>query len=712
MVGAIGGTGQYILAHEGPRLYLSTENIVGVFDISDPGMPVEVGWVGLKPADRPASVSALAVEAGWLYAVDGVGNLTVLDARGPGQPRQVGYLPHLGGLASGNGFPWVRGHLVPWGDLLFVGMSGAPDGDLDISTEADYRLVAIDVSDRARPTVAGSKVVGTPFGGLARVGNNLIAITNEREFSPTAMDLWVLAPTASLTTVARLPLDQQFVWDVVVMGDRLVSIDLPGRAGPRSQLTTFDLSDPAHPVVLGRAGPSLQPAGTPILPDAYPAAVATNRAPPNEVDAPFSRCQPAEEASGFMRDAVAEGDHLVAAVEGVTCLVDGSSTRQIGVYGLQVIDLADPTDLRQLGSLVLPAAHHSSLSLVLADGYAYAVWGDRLGTIDVRRPDAPRLEARVPLPSSAWTVLVPSSADGLVLAGDTLVDASDPSDMKRVGDAKLVGVLGDASVVLTTDGIAIHDWTDGALGTELAQLALPGQPLARRPHPVLQGDRVYVAYGRPAVAGQPPPLELEGIAMVDLRDPAHPDLAGSLDVRSLGGGYPPAVGTDGNGEPLRAMALAEGDLVVAAGERLMRLNVEASPGPQVLVEAAIGAPVRDLAAGDGWLAAMTEVPTSPYRSNYDIRLVDFRDRGLSTAGVIPLPEASSGQEPVLAASGQRLYVVDRDSLRVYDVSNLSEPRQLLAWKNPYIVFADMAVSGGTLFLATGGSGLIALKVDG
>lgn len=249
--------------------------------------------------------------------------------------------------------------------------------------------------------------------------------------------------------------------------DSASCVDIAGEhafVGDIDGLRVIDLSDPAHPAIVGELG-----------------------------------------SSGWYTQAVAASGTIVYLSYSL---------------GLLVVDVADPTSPEPIGSLTgsVPTDLAAADSIAYLAGYSPPPQGT-LRVVDAADPTSPQIIGSVDTPGRCVAVAASGDlacvADGE--AGLQIIDVSDPAAPWIIATVPMNawGVYLDgatAYVALLNDGIALVDLSDPEVPEVLGTLALPGQ--AR--DVAVSGDRAYVA------------ATVQGLQVVDVSVPQSPVLVRSI----------------------------------------------------------------------------------------------------------------------------------------------------------------------------------------
>ena len=207
------------------------------------------------------------------------------------------------------------------------------------------------------------------------------------------------------------------------------------------------------------------------------------------------------------------------AVDGATAYL---STRE----GLEVIDVAEPAVPRRIGSL--PFSNDCGCGVVIIDKLAVVAARPGLRVIDVSNPRSPRQVGSLDMPVSARLaangkhVLAPGSG------GLAIIDVGDPTSPTLVGRATLPhessfkAIEVDEGVAYVTngsEGLWIGDVSDPRWPRQLASLALPGGTFS------LARDQDTLWVGSLPRGDSP-----FGLQAVDVGDPSRPRFLGGTVV--------------------------------------------------------------------------------------------------------------------------------------------------------------------------------------
>ncbi|HOX27280.1 MAG TPA: FlgD immunoglobulin-like domain containing protein [Candidatus Krumholzibacteria bacterium] len=496
----------------------------------------------------------------------------------------------------------------------------------------------------------------------------------------------------------------------------LSAVGTPGQALDLAVgLALFDVSDPAHPVLL-----AVEPGGADAERVAVSGGVAAVARPGGRVTiydvgdptrpAAISGLVLGADAAGLAIDGgwllVTLGEAGLAVVDvgdparpRIADILDTPGTLRgvalggdasfacvaAGAAGLAIVDLAGPAAPRVVARI---ATSGDAFDVALAGPVALvAGWLGGLETIDVGDPARPFALGQVALPGAARRVCAAGPLAFVAASGLCTVDVADPADPRLVGR---VDTFGAPRAVQVAGHVALV--ATGSVGLELIDAADPTSPpplaVASTAQPALG---VAVAGRHTFVAAGPELL------VYDHADPAAPKLAGTVVLPT---------GTS-------RVAVA-GDLayVTSGGGTAGRLHVVdvADPAAPALVGSL---PVP------GYPGAILVAPPALYLADFflgGLTVVDLTEPADPVVvGAVPTPPFALA----LACAGDRLLVTagafGGATLEVFDASDRLQPQfvasRALDADAAYAVVATAAVD----FLALRGGtqgGLVALGPDG
>jgi hypothetical protein len=219
--------------------------------------PLATPWYGPSvtasiddaPSYRANTASSVAVSNGYAFTVEAALNrLTVVDVHDPAQPSVVSSLQdsiHMD----------VPAWIVVQGALAYVTSKGNGNADLAGSSLSIYNI-----ANPLNPTYVGSVTGDTRLygayglyvaGSIAYVaaqgcvGGNGCVTSSPGGNALTLVDVSTPTQPKIVSSVSSLPRTQHLD-SIVVVGNRAY-----GTAFYQARLTSFDVSDPAHPAILG-----------------------------------------------------------------------------------------------------------------------------------------------------------------------------------------------------------------------------------------------------------------------------------------------------------------------------------------------------------------------------------------------------------------------------------------------------------------------------
>lgn len=386
---------------------------VRVFSIAEPSAPREVSAVAL-----PSWAFAVAFSGTTLHVADGVEGLRTVDLSDPSLPREAGSIAipfkvsWKVAVANGRAFVGVRtegvrvidttepaalrevASILPMANASAVAARG--DFAYLLTADEGFRVIDLTQPDRPRQRGYAAALQGT-VGAIETIGERHVAVVSVLPTAgKTQLDIFDVSDPDRPARTASLPVFN-IGRELVPRGSRLYMPDEYG-------LEVFDVSNPASPVLLGKI--------------TY-----------------------APDAGGATSVAIQEPYAFAAG----------------GRYGIQIIDVADPANMRVVGTW---SPDFGSVSQVAyRDGFLCATTepSPELVILDARDPLRPVRTGSVPL--------------GGIFSGDLLLDG--PYALVANGGA----------------GVAMFDVRDPAHPLAVAQVHVPGFALELG----LQGRRILVA---------------------------------------------------------------------------------------------------------------------------------------------------------------------------------------------------------------------------
>jgi len=384
-------------------------------------------------------------------------------------------------------------------------------------------------------------------------------------------------------------------------------------------------------------------------------------------------------------------------VRGGLALLSGGDYVQYPYRDLRIVDVADPAHPRELALYAQqPSGSYPLVPIALQGRYAWIVaQGNELRGIDLVDPAHP---AQV----SSYTLgrLVEASPAGdarlLAAGGGTLVtlDLTDPARPREVARAALpspgtlVAVEGDLAFTLERLPAGAAPASDALLGTlHVVGLANPQAPAElgrfelRVPLGWPQDGKVYRL--TPAGSRFYVAADMAGLQILDLADPAAPQLLGSggapgffYDVALLQGtSY--ALVADGSWAPAARAGLRVFD--VSDPARIVQVGDYDSPGNALAV--AVAGHTAYLADGEKGLRVVDVAdPTHP------VEVGAFESPGLARGVVVV---------------GRYVCVADeQQGLRIVDIADPAQPRQVGLYAPDGGGILSVAAAGGLIYLPT------------
>jgi hypothetical protein len=376
-----------------------------------------------------------------------------------------------------------------------------------------------------------------------------------------------------------------------------------------------------------------------------------------------------------------------------------------GGSGLRVVNVSDPTAPVEVGAYNMPG---DTTEIYVAGSHAYVIADEAgLRVVDVSDPTAPvEIGAHHTL-SQALDVHVADSHAYVANGGSGLsvVDVSDPAAPASVG---VFDTPGAAAGIFATSGYAYV--ADGNAGLRVVNVSDPTAPVERGAYdtPGSALD-VYVTDGRAYVAD-----EDAGLRVVDVSDPAAPVEVGAYDTPGFAGGVyvtdgpstGPSAGSGGTSGRRYAYVADKG-----AGLRIIDVSDSTVP-------AEVGAYNTPGYAADVYVAGHFAYVAD---ENAGLRVVDVSDPAAPVeVGAYQTPGYAGGVYVV----GDYAYVTDwRYGLRVVDISDPTAPVEVGAYTVPgsaqrvYVADGPSTGSGGTsgrrmVYVAGGEGGLFILRFAG
>lgn len=195
-----------------------------------------------------------------------------------------------------------------------------------------------------------------------------------------------------------------------------------------------------------------------------------------------------------------------------------------GFFPVESVRVFNPlaVDFELLGELKLPGP---ASSISVSEGFAgVAGWAGSMCWVDVRNPSQPRLVTSLETGGGAQKVVVAGEFGYAADFGGKLdiLDLRNPetpvvgASLDFGGQAWSVTVSGDLAYVAGQEGIGVVDVSDPIRPHRVGMLARPGNA----PVLDLQENQGFLYISE----------SLGGITIADVRDPAHPKVAGSMEA--------------------------------------------------------------------------------------------------------------------------------------------------------------------------------------
>jgi len=408
----------------------------------------------------------------------------------------------------------------------------------------------------------------------------------------------------------------------------------------------------------------------------------------------------------------------------VLALVDAATGAR-----LQVVDATNPDAPLPRGAVDLPG---EPLDLAAAGGYGFvAAGGAGLIIVDVRRPGAPAIAGSLPTIGATRDLAVVSDRIHVTdLAALHRVDVSDPTMPRIDGSfatrAPVEGLAADGNHAFTS---APEFGLDVLAVTGAGRLGRRGGIL---PSQLMSHDaRSLAAAGGYLFAATTNLSSRNGLSVraFDTADPRSPRSLSAVTLRDCHGLYgdqPRDHGGDGAFAP--GLAYDRGRVVVAAGgcglrvvdaSRLRHLVEVGSPTvispTRQLSTYQVEVPAVDVATSESserWIYAATDDA---------FRVIDGADPArLRSAGIVRiagdpvngLPFRVARNPRRLAVEGRFAYLADgRMGLRVIDVADPARPYVRATWDTPGDP-VDVVVRDGVVYVADGSGGVLILRAVG
>jgi hypothetical protein len=420
------------------------------FDLEDPRRPVLFGSL-------PVHASRLAAANGLLFAVAAPGSdwfVTAVDMADPERPvivSQLGLASHTDAIADA---------VLVSGRLLVVGSAGI--------------VAPIDIRDLRSPrpldsiTVPGEPRRAVALGSLALVASRLTQYVKLNPVASRGLFITLDAVAADKPRIAHVLAPPPGRVAGLVAEGGYAYLTARGTAGiAPGGLWSHDLAAPGSTL---RAEFLDQPVGPVRMAVHHAAAYAAGL----EGLMVFDLANPA-------RPRLAQTMKYGQSPTGIAVLDEHAYVLSQAGYQFDVMDLTDPLGPRQVATFLDDEAYLSSrgaVGLTAAAGLLHLA-AESLLTLDVREPERPRLVRTIELPGAAYDKLLDVAAsDRLIVTasrdGVDVVDATALSAIRLLShptDERLVGV----ERVAVADGLAVAARYDGRLF--VLDLSNPADPV-------------------------------------------------------------------------------------------------------------------------------------------------------------------------------------------------------------------------------------------
>jgi hypothetical protein len=419
-------------------------------------------------------------------------------------------------------------------------------------------------------------------------------------------------------------------------------------AAQTAGLDIWDVSRPAQPTRLGNLGGSFQDvsvAGTlAYLADAVGLLIAdiSDPAHPFPVGA-------TDTAMVTPRAVVVQGNHAFLAADETA---------------LWIVDIRDPARPTEAGRCTTSSW---GTDVMLRDSIALVTSNsDGLLAFDVGNPADPVLLCREASSPNNRALAVQGSL-AFVASGEGLrvFDVSDPAHLRAVGQADPAYAMNDIAVV------AARAWlTRGASGLTCYDISDPTGLVAEIGSYVPTDDVAGIALDTPYVYLCVPD---SGLAVIDARDPAHPERVGTCSLP---------------GALVRQVVLSGNHACVLSRYLLRLVNVEDPGNPFLVGSCSLPGRGENVSARDG-IACVADL--------YDgLRIIDVRDPANPVeVGSLELDYA----QDVAQTPGYAWVLHDDEFLTAVDISNPAQPQLIAACTLDYGAFV-LTVAGNYAYAAS------------
>ncbi|MBE7500080.1 MAG: hypothetical protein HS113_07165 [Verrucomicrobiales bacterium] len=531
--------------------------------------------------------------------------------------------------------------------------------------------------------------------GVAVVGSHAV-VTG---ISPSGLYVFDMSVEGVPPIVGRLS-TPELSREIVAAGDKVLALDTEGR------LMVFDLARPAQPRLLGVWMSGLESYDLRLaVSGAHAYVVGTRKAPPGtwprewEVravdwsDPTEPRevgCLALDSGWGGVKAAAADGDHL--------CLV-------VGDTALRVADVRNPAQPRwagvhqsswERGDSVAVSGSRAFFASSLHDVSVPSYWRSRVEVIDLAHPDGPAplgfsQDTFAPIDSLAVAGSRVYVARGVIRYGGwgvpgegsfDILDVSDPAAPVWAGSIPLISrlteypTLGSPRVAVAGE-LAVLGTTMSLLGFDVSD----PQGVALKSDLTLTGSSADVVIsGQRAVVSR----EREGLAILDLTDPARPKTLSHIELP----------------DPTHRLAVS-GDHAYSGNVHVHTVDISDPDQPQLTS-------TWTTQQGVGWVEVSGQVLCALEYYNGGLRVFSLENpaapRRMGFGSIRyrenPTDLAMDGQR-ALVTSGFRNQSTSlwTGALDIFDVSNPASPRRLRSYNLPWRPGAVAA--SGNLALVSG-----------
>jgi hypothetical protein len=461
------------MTRQGDVLYVGCGSAGGALvlvDASDPTDLQLLGTVGMY------AVTDVLVEGGLAYFTNGYAPTFIADVSDPTAPELLSW-PSTGGIGAGVGLH---------GDALYVADAGAG-------------LVVVDVSDPTAPVIVTTLPTAGEASDVAVIGDQAYVCLGEAGVQVyDASDPWQPMAGASVPT-------NHLARRIRVVGDQALVVDR------NTGVVVLDVSDPAAPAVLGTVDSHSYVNDVAVVGGhAYLAAYANDL-----VVLAYPGPGPVAPLGGSITHYHDVVDLVL--VDGLAVQLAANATN---FDGLQVLDLADPTQPTVIGAL--DHTHHGE-RLVAHGSRVYTKSHTYFDVVDLSDPTQPDHVARLPLWGSVFQM--ERSGDLVFVAageeGVQLIDVSDPLApylRNTLPTSEPVhGVAVHDAMLYVGDGPSLEIWVvaDPDAPVLVSTVPLPDDAL----HLDVDGGYVHAALGYQA-------------AIVDVTPPSTPALVSTFGLQA------------------------------------------------------------------------------------------------------------------------------------------------------------------------------------